>query len=70
MSKPLTLPTAAHGAWHMLAQMHRPPDVRVAIRMLAAQGLKEHDIAERLGVGIGAVEQALRETETISPVSA
>lgn len=49
------------GDWGLLANMHRPPDITVAVRELAAQGLKQHDIAERLGVGVGAVEQALRQ---------
>jgi DNA-directed RNA polymerase specialized sigma24 family protein len=69
MTRPLNM-KGAHPAWSMMANLHRPPDVTVAIRTLAAQGLKRHDIAERLGVGVGAVEEALRETETMSMVSA
>jgi DNA-directed RNA polymerase specialized sigma24 family protein len=62
--------TGAHGAWRMAAEMHRPTDIPAVVRQLAAQGLKQFDIAERLGVGVGAVEEALREAETMPRVPA
>jgi hypothetical protein len=55
----------AHGAWQMMAAtMHRPNDaagLAAAARELASQGLKAHDIAASLRIGVAAVEQALRE---------
>jgi hypothetical protein len=60
MTRP-ALPVGAHGDWQLLAQMHRPPDITEAVRRLAAQGLKPHDIAAALRIGVAAVEQALRE---------
>jgi DNA-directed RNA polymerase specialized sigma24 family protein len=62
--RPLNMPAGSHGGWQLLADMHRPPDVTEAVRTLAAQGLKPFHIAERLCVGLGAVEQALRDGGT------
>jgi hypothetical protein len=59
--------------WRLLADMHRPTDaaqITATIRHLHESGLKPHDIANVMRLGLGAVLQALRETETISPVSA
>jgi hypothetical protein len=53
--------TGAHGAWQMAAEMHKPDDIPAAVRKLAAQGLKHHDIAAALRIGVAAVEQALRQ---------
>ncbi len=56
--------TGAHGAWQMLANMHRPTDgetLQAECRRLRDGGLKPHDIANVLRLGLGAVEQALRE---------
>lgn len=49
------------GDWGLLARMHQPSDVSDAVRKLAAQGLKPHDIASSLRIGVAAVEQALRD---------
>jgi hypothetical protein len=53
--------TSAHGTWQMAAEMHKPDDIPAAVRKLAGQGLKHHDIAAALRIGVTAVEQALRE---------
>ena len=48
--------------WTHLAQMHRPTGpiaIAAAVRQLAAQGLKPHDISATLHLGIAAVNQAL-----------
>jgi DNA-binding CsgD family transcriptional regulator len=50
----------------MAAELHRPPDVTEAIRALAAQGLRAFDIAERLCIGVAAVEQALPRVDGIA----
>jgi hypothetical protein len=50
--------------WRQLAELHRPtgPDaIGAEIRRLRAQGLKPHDIAEALRIGVSAVVQALAE---------
>ena len=58
----LNMPAGSHAAWSLMAaEMHRPADVAESIRALAAQGLKAHDIAERLCVGVAAVEKALQD---------
>jgi hypothetical protein len=54
----------AHGAydWRQMADAFKPTDqagIAAAIRQLAAQGLKVHDIAASLHIGVAAVEQAL-----------
>jgi hypothetical protein len=57
--------TGAHGAWQLMAQLRAPlqktVDVPTAVRRLAAQGLKPHNIAACLRVDVAAVEQALRQ---------
>jgi hypothetical protein len=53
----------AHGAWAMLATMHRPTDaagIAAAARQLASTGLKPRDIAATLGLTENAVIQLLR----------
>ena len=52
-------PANLTGDWALLANMHRPPDITKAIRTMAAQGLKPHDIAASLHIGVAAVLQAL-----------
>jgi hypothetical protein len=52
-------------AYEKLAELHRPTDqagIEAAARGLAAQGLKTHDIASTLQIGVTAVVQALRDT--------
>lgn len=44
-----------HRAYERLARKHQPADLRVAIRTLAAQGLKAADIARLLEVSECAV---------------
>ena len=68
MTRPLNM--VAHGDWGLLANMRKPLDISAAVRQLAAHGLKPHDIAASLHIGVAAVEKALQEAETIFPVSA
>ena len=56
--------TGAHGAWQMLANMHRPTDPTALageIRRLHGTGLTPRDIAATLRLDMAAVLQALRE---------
>lgn len=62
--KPQPLPAGSHPSWRLLADLNRPPDITVAVRTLAAQGLKAHDISAQLHIGVAAVEQALSEGGT------
>jgi len=53
--------------WRLLADTHKPTDaaqITAAIRHLHQSGLKPHDIASVMRVGLGAVLQALRESVT------
>jgi hypothetical protein len=62
--RPLNLPPASHGAWHMLAEMHKPADpalLAVEIRRLHGTGLRVRDIAATLRLNIAVVLEALRE---------
>jgi len=66
--KPLNM-AGAHGAWAMLATLHRPTDAEglaAAARQLAATGLKPRDVATTLGLTEHAVTQLLR-TAAASP---
>ena len=58
--KPIDLPNGAHGAWRMMSEQRMPADIPAAVRKLAAQGLKHHDIAMSLRIGVAAVEETLR----------
>lgn len=50
--------------WRKLAELHKPTDaaqIAETIRHLHESGLKPHDIANVMRIGLGAVLQALRE---------
>lgn len=50
--------------WRKLAEIHKPTDaaqIGATIRHLHESGLKPHDIANVMRLGLGAVLQALRE---------
>jgi hypothetical protein len=75
--RPLNLPPASHGAWHLLAEMQKPadPPLRVdgivapvvnanEVLRLVRRSLDAPAIAERLQVSVLEIESVLRRFAT------